>query len=129
MGSALESARQGMHALFPLPESMWLAWATDQEQSGADAAALVKLCAEAVEDYLSVPLWERYLRCLAAKLIVHHQQRDFSMHQEKPAHRHAASQAAAGQLDGPQLRAVEEQAIAAAGLHIPGGSGVWASCR
>ena len=68
MGAALHEARQAMHALFPLTEEMWLSWLEDEKTSRApqDRHAL---CTEAVQDYLSVPLWDlliRYTPCTAA---------------------------------------------------------------
>ena len=61
MSSALQDARQAMHALFPLTEEMWLSWIQDQ-QTGSESKQLQALCAEAVLDYLSVPLWEHRIR-------------------------------------------------------------------
>ena len=66
MGSALDAARQAMHELFPMTKAMWLAWLADQQKAGAGAAQLCQLCAQAVTDYLSVPLWEQYLRCMSS---------------------------------------------------------------
>ena len=68
MGAALHEARQTMHVLFPLTEEMWLSWLEDEKSSQAPID-LHALCAEAVQDYLSVPLWKlliRYTPCTAA---------------------------------------------------------------
>jgi len=66
MRERLRSARRAMHARFPFSEALWLEW-LDDELPGArepDARAQAEaLLDTAVQDYLSVPVWARYLRC------------------------------------------------------------------
>ena len=61
MSAALQDARQQMHLLFPLTEDMWLAWLGDQRVN-QQPEQLHALSAEAIQDYLSIPLWEQYVR-------------------------------------------------------------------
>ncbi len=67
MRERLRSARRAMHARFPFSEALWLEW-LDDELPGArepDARAQAEaLLDTAVQDYLSVPVWARYLRCV-----------------------------------------------------------------
>lgn len=49
-----------MHDLFPLSEHLWLQWLEDAAETGEGSMpALFDL---AVQDYLSVPIWQQYLR-------------------------------------------------------------------
>lgn len=51
-----------MHDLFPFTEQLWLEWLDDAAEAGD--APLSELFDLAVQDYLSVAIWERYLRCV-----------------------------------------------------------------
>ena len=61
------SARIAFAARFPLPEDVWQTWLQSElqefEQGRIDADTVVKLAQQAVEDYLSVPLWCLLLQC------------------------------------------------------------------
>ena len=60
----LDAARRAMHDLFPLTEQLWLEWLDDAAETGE--GSLAPLFDFAVQDYLSVPIWERYLRYVRA---------------------------------------------------------------
>ena len=62
MTTKLRAARQGMHARFPLSPELWLQWLEDEENAKADFTYLGSLYKLATEDYLSVQIWEKYLR-------------------------------------------------------------------
>jgi len=67
MRERLRSARRAMHARFPFSEALWLEWLDDDLPGGRgpDARAQAEaLLDTAVQDYLSVPVWARYLRCV-----------------------------------------------------------------
>jgi len=60
----LRQARLAMHAVFPMDEEQWLAWLRDEAASEpVNLDALLRLHAEACEDYLSPALWLEYLQC------------------------------------------------------------------
>lgn len=64
MKARLKSARQAMHSRFPLAESLWLEWLADEEEaveSPQDAEEVEKLYELAVQDYLSIAIWAKYL--------------------------------------------------------------------
>lgn len=53
-----------MHDRFPLTQQLWLEWLDDEESSLKSAESpqeLEKLYDLAVSDYLSIPIWLRYL--------------------------------------------------------------------
>jgi hypothetical protein len=61
----LLDARQRMQKLFPLNEQLWLDWINDSManiSSEADAQALKQLFLLAMQDYVSVNIWESYLQ-------------------------------------------------------------------
>ena len=62
MKSRVRSARQAMQTIFPLSQELWLEWLDDELTAKADDAFLDSLFKLAVEDYLSIAIWERYLR-------------------------------------------------------------------
>jgi squamous cell carcinoma antigen recognized by T-cells 3 len=114
-----------MHKECPLPEQMWLDWITDVEaaaathgndnDSGTDAAivpALTPILAKAVSDYLSIPLWIKYIEIAAIRdaglsLSPSHCCPDFYRKQ----------------------RTLCERAVAVAGLHWTEGWKVWDAYR
>ena len=51
-----------MHARFPLSPELWLKWLDDEETSKADSGFIEELFKLATEDYLSVDIWEKYIR-------------------------------------------------------------------
>ena len=60
MTERLREVRRGMHARFPLSESLWLDWITDELESIAgeeDIPKIEALLTEAQNDYLSIALW------------------------------------------------------------------------
>lgn len=65
MFSKLRSARESMQQQYPLTEELWLQWLSDETPAAksADAiASIEELFQKAVNDYLSVPLWEAYIK-------------------------------------------------------------------
>ena len=62
MGQRLNTARRSMQQLFPLTEDLWLDWLSQEQLSSTEPEDVSRLYKLAVEDYLSVPLWEAYLR-------------------------------------------------------------------
>ena len=67
MHERLRAARRKMHRLFPFSEALWLVWLADELarplNDAADLARVEELFEAAVQDYLSIPIWTRYLRC------------------------------------------------------------------
>ncbi|KAI9024464.1 hypothetical protein CLU79DRAFT_108127 [Phycomyces nitens] len=66
----LESARENMHEMFPLPEAMWLDWINDAKKeldTEEGEAKLRHLYDEAEKDYLSIPIWKSYVEYILAK--------------------------------------------------------------
>ena len=51
-----------MQQRFPLTEVLWKDWLEDEAAAGTDWAYMEGLFKKAVNDYLSVVLWEKYLR-------------------------------------------------------------------
>ena len=54
-----------MQQLFPLTEEIWLEWLADEQtavRGTADCQEVQRLFELAVQDYLSIPLWEKYLK-------------------------------------------------------------------
>lgn len=65
MNARLRSARQQMHSRFPLSEALWLEWLGDEEsslKSAKDVQELENLYLLAVEDYLSIAIWLKFLK-------------------------------------------------------------------
>lgn len=65
MKARLASARQAMHSRFPLTEHLWTEWLDDEiaaSTTEAKCKETEKLFSLAVQDYLSIPLWARYLQ-------------------------------------------------------------------
>jgi hypothetical protein len=56
----LKGARRSMQERFPLIEQLWTEW-LDDEMSASSPAEMTQLFELAVGDYLSVPLWRKYL--------------------------------------------------------------------
>ncbi len=66
MQERLRSARRAMHTRFPFSEALWLEWLDDElagPRTAADQARIEALFDLAVQDYLSIPIWLRYLGC------------------------------------------------------------------
>ncbi len=66
MHERLRSARRAMHTRFPFSEALWLEWLEDElagSRHAADQARIEALFDLAVQDYLSIPIWLRYLGC------------------------------------------------------------------
>lgn len=110
-----------MHKECPLPEQLWLDWITEVEAAtqvdddGNDAAivpALTPLLEKAVNDYLSIPLWIKYIEIAAI--------RDAGL-SLSPSH--------CCPNHYQQQRAVCERAVAVAGLHWTEGWKVWDAYR
>jgi hypothetical protein len=60
----LRAARQRMHALFPFNETQWLDWINDEMDSissNEDIEQIKHMFQLAMDDYVSVSLWESYL--------------------------------------------------------------------
>lgn len=61
----LRSARENFAAKFPLTEQLWLAWIADTldevAQDIVPPDSLLQLAERALNDYLSVSLWQQYL--------------------------------------------------------------------
>lgn len=65
MKTRLSSARRVMHARFPFSEQLWMEWLDDEIAASSGRGcreAIATLFALAVKDYLSVPIWVRYLK-------------------------------------------------------------------
>ena len=58
----LRAARSVMQERFPLTESLWLDWLQDEIAAGTDYSYMQSLFSKATKDYLSVAIWESYLR-------------------------------------------------------------------
>lgn len=63
MRERLRTARQAMQERFPLTDDLWLDWLADEREGGAEPSHMTQLYDLAVGDYLSIPLWEDYVRC------------------------------------------------------------------
>ena len=64
MRERLKEVRRAMQARFPLSESLWLDWITDELDGVAaeeDVAKIEALLEQAHNDYLSVALWIQHL--------------------------------------------------------------------
>lgn len=60
----LRTAREAMHEHYPLTEQLWLEWLQDETSSAHSAASkkqIDQLFQKAVQDYLSVPIWQAYI--------------------------------------------------------------------
>ncbi len=114
----VRDARQQMAALFPLPEAVWLEWLSDEErlaESAEELQALQQLSLRACEDYLSIPLWLRYVE-LTQRLHAPWTA------EERAEARPAAADAAAGEA---HVREALEKALTAGGLHVSEGPKLW----
>ncbi|KAF8058134.1 sart3 [Scenedesmus sp. PABB004] len=103
----LRQARQRMHDLFPFNEGQWMDWINDEMDalaSAEDVGRVKALFAAAVEDYVSVAIWESYLEFLQGV--------DPEVSGKTPAGLAAFREAA-------------EAAITAAGLHLSEGPELW----
>lgn len=64
MRERLRDARLNMQEKFPLSESLWLDWISDELDAAAgeeDVVRVIDLLERAHNDYLSVPLWIQHL--------------------------------------------------------------------
>lgn len=67
----LRAARAAMQQQFPLSEQLWLEWLDDEAAAAKSPKAVVaveKLFESAVQDYLSIALWAKYLGCASPQL-------------------------------------------------------------
>ncbi|KAL6765001.1 hypothetical protein V8C86DRAFT_2467165 [Haematococcus lacustris] len=107
----LRAAHEAMASLFPLTEQLWLDWVNDeleQVKGEEEVAYICTLFRRATQDYLSIDVWKQYCE-LVMEL--------------DPA-------ASALTPDGVKaVRAVCEEAITAAGLHVADGAALWAAYR
>lgn len=65
MRQRLATARRAMQQIFPLTEGIWLEWLTDEQQHikrPEDSSEVQRLYDLAVNDYLSLRIWEEYLK-------------------------------------------------------------------
>lgn len=65
MKQTLRAARRAMQQLFPLTEEIWLEWLADEQteiRGTADFQEVQELYELAVQDNLSVAIWEKYLQ-------------------------------------------------------------------
>ena len=65
MKARVRSAREAMYARFPLAEPLWLEWLDDEvpaATSPATVAEVERLFQQAVQDYLSISIWAKYLQ-------------------------------------------------------------------
>lgn len=97
----LESAWESMSEWFPLSPPLWKNWIEDSVRSGKDNHFVRNLYDRAVEDYLSVSLWEEYLHFL------HERQEEFGI---------------------LEVRSCYERAITSAGIHLSEGIKIWKAC-
>ncbi|WIA33569.1 hypothetical protein OEZ86_006693 [Tetradesmus obliquus] len=103
----LRQARQLMHDLFPFNESQWMDWINDEMaaiSSQDDIDRIKALFQVAVQDYISVPLWESYLEFL------------------KAVDPEVTAKTAAG---AECFRQAAEAALTAAGMHLTEGHHIW----
>lgn len=64
MKERLREARTAMHERFPMNESLWLDWITDEldaVSSEEDVPRVLALLEDSHQDYLSVPLWIQHI--------------------------------------------------------------------
>lgn len=107
--SLLREARENMSVNFPLSPDLWLNWLEDERQSEKafspeGRVSIVNLFERAVQDYLSVDVWLEYVHFTIGYM---------------------------SEPDGSieKVRTVFEQALMAAGLHVPKGALLWESYR
>ncbi|KAK9813405.1 hypothetical protein WJX73_006344 [Symbiochloris irregularis] len=108
MAQRLKTARRAMQKLFPLSEDIWLQWLEDEQvvaQAAAKQQQMTELYQLALQDYLSIVLWTRYLRHLL-------EASDFTSQAGRDAFRDAA-----------------ESALTIAGLHPSKGHDLWSLYR
>ncbi|KAF6257164.1 hypothetical protein COO60DRAFT_1271527 [Scenedesmus sp. NREL 46B-D3] len=103
----LRQARQRMHDLFPFNENQWMDWINDEMaaiSSQDDIERIKALFQLAVQDYISVPIWESYLEFL------------------KAVDPDVSARTAAG---AECFRQAAEAALTAAGMHLAEGHHIW----
>ncbi|ODQ54656.1 hypothetical protein SAICODRAFT_77260, partial [Saitoella complicata NRRL Y-17804] len=64
LADELKSARESLHAYFPLTEQQWLEWLSDAKATMTveeENVHVLELYERAVQDFLSVQLWEEYM--------------------------------------------------------------------
>ncbi|XP_074641538.1 spliceosome associated factor 3, U4/U6 recycling protein-like [Tubulanus polymorphus] len=100
------SARQAMREIFPLAEDLWLQWLKDEiscRDDDQDRSEIIELFENAVQDYLSVPIWLEYVQ--------------YSI----------GGMAREGGIE--EIRRVFERSLTAAGLHVSKGHVLWEAYR
>lgn len=67
----LRGARAAMQQQFPLSKALWLEWLDDEAAAakGLKALLLEKLFEAAVQDYLSIAIWAKYLGYAALQVM------------------------------------------------------------
>ena len=135
-----------MQQQFPLSERLWLEWLDDELKAASKPkahAAITALFELAVQDYLSVPVWVKYLECvpLHASTCQAHQgyelrlaarvlPQNSSVYADGgPCRRFLREHDSAVQgmtVGGLELfRSIAERALSAGGLHVALGSQLW----
>ncbi|KAG2433859.1 hypothetical protein HXX76_008213 [Chlamydomonas incerta] len=108
----LHDAHEALAAKFPLSEELWLAWVNDElaaVNGPEDVASLLSLLRRAAtSDYLAPGVWDLYLE------VAHDLDPEVEEHSAEGADRY---------------RALCEEALAAAGLHLAEGHKLWAKYR
>eukprot|EP00198_Chlamydomonas_reinhardtii_P004765 XP_001694101.1 predicted protein [Chlamydomonas reinhardtii] len=108
----LHDAHEALAAKFPLSEELWLAWVNDElaaVNGPDDVAGLLSLLRRAAaRDYLAPGVWDLYLE------VAHDLDPEVKEHSGEGADRY---------------RALCEEALAAAGLHLAEGHKLWAKYR
>ncbi|KAG2446465.1 hypothetical protein HYH02_008457 [Chlamydomonas schloesseri] len=108
----LHDAHEALAAKFPLSEELWLAWVNDElaaVNGPDDVAGLLSLLRRAAtRDYLAPGVWDLYLE------VAHDLDPEVKEHTAEGADRY---------------RALCEEALAAAGLHLAEGHKLWAKYR
>ena len=65
MRARLTTARTAMHSKFPLSEPLWIEWLDDEIAACHNEESInhvEQLFGLAVQDYLSIPIWTKYLK-------------------------------------------------------------------
>ncbi|KAJ3267267.1 Splicing factor [Chytriomyces hyalinus] len=126
MADELRQARQSMHSIFPLSEDLWLEWlqaeidsfdelrpGTDSESVQTLGRAILELFELAVQDYLSIPIWKRYLEFVSESV--------FPAVDEDETDKTASE----GWLTEEEARSIFQSALQATGLHFQKSHILW----
>ena len=138
MRERLRTARQAMQEGFPLPEALWLDWLADEKEGGAEPSLITALYDLAVADYLSIPLWADYVRCVLLVPLLTPRLDCYGCGWARvPATMHgmpcryvselALHERSKDSLEG--FREVGERALTAGGIHLAHGIQLWGAYR